>query len=96
VKSAILGSTWAGKQLDSFNLKAMHNLLPLAVRLAQEQNQHQFWVNSPDNVVLTAGTVVIVADAVNDIQRAREDSKEDLEPEPISRNCEFSWRDLNP
>jgi voltage-gated potassium channel len=73
-------SPWAGQQLDALKLKSEYNLLPLAIRSVSDGANPQFKVNPPENVVLHAGTVVIVMGDVNDVRRARADCKEDHEP----------------
>ncbi|ABF41889.1 TrkA-N [Candidatus Koribacter versatilis Ellin345] len=73
-------SPWAGKSLESLQLKALYNLLPLAIRSHGDGKTPNFWVNPPDNVLLASDSVVIVMGDVNDIRRARTDSQEDLEP----------------
>ncbi len=73
-------SPWAGKPLDSLQLKPLYNLLPLAVRSPGDGKAPHFAVNPPDSTLLPADSVVIVMGDVNDIRRARTDSKEDFEP----------------
>jgi len=70
-------SPWAGKSLDSLQLKSQYNLLPLAIRSTSDGKTPSFWVNPPDNVLLASDSVVIVMGDVSDIRRARTDSKED-------------------
>ncbi|HEY3927225.1 MAG TPA: potassium channel protein [Candidatus Koribacter sp.] len=81
-------SPWAGQQLDALKLKTEYNLLPLAIRSVGEAGAaSNFWVNPPENIVVNAGTVVIVMGDVNDIKRARTDAKEDHEPAATPANA---------
>lgn len=73
-------SPWAGQQLGDLKLKMQYNLLPLAVRSTREGTDSHFWVNPPDTIVVSAGSVIIVMGDVNDIKHARTDSKEDHDP----------------
>jgi voltage-gated potassium channel len=76
-------SPWLGQQLEALRLKSEYNLLPLAIRSTHEGASPNFWVNPPENIVLSAGSVVIVMGDVNDIRRARNDSKEDHDPAAV-------------
>ena len=68
-------SGWEGRQLGSLNLRDRYNLLPMAVKNAQQGRVGQdFWVNPPDSVVMRPGVVIIVMGDVRDIRRAREDA----------------------
>lgn len=73
-------SPWAGQPMDALKLKTEYNLLPLAIRNSGQGAAANFWVNPPENVTVNAGTVLIVIGDINDIRRARQDCKEDMEP----------------
>jgi voltage-gated potassium channel len=69
------GSSWDGKQLGQLTLRSRYNLLPMAVKNAQDGRMGQdFWVNPPDTVTLRPGVVVIVLGDVRDIRRARDEA----------------------
>lgn len=68
-------SPWAGKQLHELNLRTRYNLLPMALKNAQNNLKGQnFWVNPQDNVLLKSAMVIIVLGDVVDIRKARADA----------------------
>jgi voltage-gated potassium channel len=70
-----VGSNWDGKQLGQLGLRNRYNLLPMAIKNAQDGRAGQdFWVNPPDTVTLRPGVVVIVLGDVRDIRLAREEA----------------------
>jgi voltage-gated potassium channel len=69
------GSPWIGQSLEKLNLRAAHNLLPLAVKNSAEVTAKRFWVNPPDTLVMSSDSVIIVMGDVADVQRARHDAQ---------------------
>jgi voltage-gated potassium channel len=69
-------SPWSTKKLGEVDLRNRYNLLPMAVKNAQDGDHRgqDFWVNPPDTVSLQPGVVVIVMGDVTDIKRARADA----------------------
>jgi voltage-gated potassium channel len=69
-------SPWIGKTLGSLDLRVRYNLLPMAVKNAQDDanSKTNFWVNPPDVIGVQKDLVIIVIGDVNDIRRARHDS----------------------
>jgi voltage-gated potassium channel len=70
------GSGWSGLSLDNLNLRARHQLVPLALKNSSVRQGHgpTFQVNPPGEQVLRDGEIVIVLGDVNDVKRAREES----------------------
>jgi voltage-gated potassium channel len=70
------GSGWSGLSLDNLNLRARHQLVPLALKNSGARQSHglAFQVNPPGEQVLRDGEIVIVLGDVNDVKRAREES----------------------
>jgi voltage-gated potassium channel len=76
-------SSWAGKRLADLALKTRFNVLPLAIKDTHHHHHHHsaeplphdsrvgFIVNPSDDVLIKAGTVVIVLGDVTEIHRAR-------------------------
>jgi len=68
-------SPWSGKQLQELQLRTRYNLLPMALKNANNNmNSQNFWVNPQDNVLMNPGMVVIVLGDVVDIRKARADA----------------------
>lgn len=68
-------SPWTGRKLGDVDLRSRFNLLPMALKNAQDNPYGQnFWVNPPDSVTLQPGVIVIALGDVADIKRAREDA----------------------
>jgi voltage-gated potassium channel len=68
-------SAWTGRTLGELALRHRFNLLPMAVKNAQDNPYGQnFWVNPPDSVRIQPGVVVIALGDVSDIRKAREDA----------------------
>ena len=75
-------SSWVNKRLADLALKTRFNVLPLAMKDTHHHHHHTaeplphdsrvgFIVNPPDDVLIKAGTVVIVLGDVTEIHRAR-------------------------
>lgn len=62
-------SSWIGSTLEKLQLRTTYNLLPLAVR--KQEVGSKFVFNPSEEMVITAGTVVIVMGDSADVQRAR-------------------------
>jgi voltage-gated potassium channel len=71
-------SRWAGLPLEELRLHARYNLLPLAVKNSGQDPNPNFWVNPPDILVVRGGAVIIVMGNVDDLRRAREESRPGL------------------
>jgi voltage-gated potassium channel len=67
-------SPWAGNRLNEIKIHAKHNLLVLAVKSTGASATPKLWVNPPENLVIQAGTAIIVMGDVKDIRKARSDS----------------------
>ncbi|HZR28252.1 MAG TPA: potassium channel protein [Terriglobales bacterium] len=71
-----IGSTspWLGKTLAQLDLRAAHNLLPMAVKRpsAGDDNYH---VNPPDSLTVEKGMILIVIGDVKDLQRVRQEAQ---------------------
>lgn len=65
-------SPWAGLSLGELQLHRKYNLLLMAVK--NVFGDQQFLANPPDNIKLSAGSVLIAMGDINDIRRARHDA----------------------
>jgi voltage-gated potassium channel len=69
-------SSWAGRSLGEIGIQAKHNLLVLAVKSgAGGAATPKLWVNPPQQLVIGAGTAIIVMGDVKDIRKARGEAK---------------------
>jgi voltage-gated potassium channel len=68
-------SRWCGKSLQDIHFRANYHLIPLAVKSTEREGKHDFLVNPPETLILQAATVVIVMGDVEEIRRARDDSR---------------------
>lgn len=69
------GSPWLGKTIGDLCLRDSFNLLPMAIKSANQQPD--FRVNPPDTLQLAAGAVLIVMGDVHDIQNAKKQAASD-------------------
>jgi voltage-gated potassium channel len=68
-------SSWVGKSLEQIKFRSRFHLMPLAVKTTMGEQKNDFMVNPPETLTLQAGTVVIVMGDVEEIGRARDESK---------------------
>ena len=69
-------SSWAGRSLGEIGIQAKHNLLVLAVKSgAVGAATPKLWVNPPQQLVIGAGTAIIVMGDVKDIRKARSEAR---------------------
>jgi uncharacterized protein with PhoU and TrkA domain len=67
------GSGWVGRPLGELHLRAVYNLMPLAVK--QAASGEGFAINPPDDTKLQEGMVVILMGDVADLKRARQEAE---------------------
>ncbi len=69
-------SPWIGMSLESLKFRARYHLLPLAVKVREDEKRHDYLFNPPENLVLSAGCVVIVMGDIEEVRRARRECQQ--------------------
>jgi voltage-gated potassium channel len=69
-------SPWAGMTLEQLRFRARYHLLPLAVKVREDEKKQDYLFNPPETLALSGGSVVIVMGDVDEVRRARLDAEE--------------------